>query len=73
MIAEQIMKREVITMTKTDTIETAIHKLKQHRIRHIPVINDDRHVIGLITDRDIKQASPSIFEEGERSRYLKKS
>lgn len=73
MIAEQIMKREVITMTKTDTIETAIHKLKQHRIRHIPVINDDRHVIGLVTDRDIKQASPSIFEEGERSRYLKKS
>ncbi|MBL4966062.1 MULTISPECIES: acetoin utilization AcuB family protein [Bacillus] len=73
MIVEQIMKKDVITLTKTDTLETAIHKLKEFHIRHLPVINEDRHVIGMITDRDMKQASPSIFEESKRSRFLTRS
>ncbi len=73
MIVEQIMKRDVITLTKTDTLETAICKLKEFHIRHLPVVDEDRHVIGMITDRDMKQASPSIFEESKRSRFLTRS
>lgn len=63
MIVEQIMKKDVITLTKTDTLETAIHKLKEFHIRHLPVINEDRHVIGMITDRDMKQASPAFLKK----------
>ncbi len=51
MIVEQIMKRDVITLTKTDTLETAICKLKEFHIRHLPVVDEERHVIGMITDR----------------------
>lgn len=73
MIVEQIMKRDVITLTKTDTLETAICKLKEFHIRHLPVVDEERHVIGMITDRDMKQASPSIFEENKRSLFLTRS
>lgn len=70
MIAEQIMKRDVITVTKADSIETAIHKLKTHHIRHLPVTDEKQHVIGIVTDRDIKRASPGIFEQKNRSTFL---
>ncbi|MEC2177279.1 acetoin utilization AcuB family protein [Bacillus subtilis] len=73
MIVEQIMKRDVITLTKTDTLETAICKLKEFHIRHLPVVDEERQVIGMITDRDMKQASPSIFEENKRSLFLTRS
>ncbi|QWQ27390.1 acetoin utilization AcuB family protein [Bacillus sp. JNUCC-22] len=70
MIAEQIMKRDVITVSKHDSIETAVRKMKVYHIRHLPVIDDELHVIGIVTDRDIKQAGPGSFEQKERGAFL---
>ncbi|CUB28107.1 acetoin utilization AcuB family protein [Bacillus amyloliquefaciens] len=70
MIAEQIMKRDVITVSKHDSIETAVRKMKVYHIRHLPVIDDELHVTGIVTDRDIKQAGPGSFEQKERSAFL---
>ncbi|MFA1793187.1 acetoin utilization AcuB family protein [Bacillus velezensis] len=70
MIAEQIMKRDVITVSKHDSIETAVRKMKTYHIRHLPVIDDELHVIGIVTDRDIKQAGPGSFEQKERGAFL---
>lgn len=36
--------------------------MSAHHIRHIPIVSDQDSVIGMVTDRDIKNASPSIFE-----------
>ncbi len=69
MIAEQIMKRDVITVSKHDSIETAVRKMKIYHIRHLPVIDDEPHVIGIVTDRDIKQAGPSDFEQRNAARF----
>ncbi|HZG60844.1 MAG TPA: acetoin utilization AcuB family protein [Anoxybacillus sp.] len=65
MIIEQIMKTNVATLTPTNTIADAIEMIKQHKIRHIPIINENRKVIGIVTDRDIRDASPSIFHADE--------
>ncbi|MEC1391838.1 acetoin utilization AcuB family protein [Bacillus velezensis] len=70
MIAEQIMKRDVITVSKHDSIETAVRKMKIYHIRHLPVIDDELHVTGIVTDRDIKQAGPGSFEQKERGAFL---
>lgn len=71
MIAEQIMKRDVITVTKNDSIETAVRKMKAYHIRHLPVTDEDLHVTGIVTDRDIKQAGPgSSFEQEDRGAFL---
>lgn len=70
MIAEQIMKRDVITVSKHDSIETAVRKMKIYHIRHLPVIDGELHVIGIVTDRDIKQAGPGSFEQKERGAFL---
>ncbi|RAK21216.1 acetoin utilization protein AcuB [Anoxybacillus vitaminiphilus] len=72
MIIEQIMKTDVATLSPTNTIADAIEMIKQHKIRHIPIINENDHVIGIVTDRDIRDASPSIFHADEHLEDLQK-
>lgn len=62
MLIEQIMKKDVITLPPSATIANAISLLEEHRIRHIPIVDDNKKIIGIISDRDLRDASPSIFE-----------
>ncbi|API90863.1 MULTISPECIES: acetoin utilization AcuB family protein [Virgibacillus] len=70
MLVEEIMKTEVITLPPTATIQQALDLLNQHKIRHIPIIDKENHVIGIVSDRDVRDASPSIFESDEGSNNL---
>lgn len=63
MIVEEIMRTEIITLKKDDTIESALKILIENHIRHIPIVDDDKKVIGIISDRDIRDASPSILNK----------
>lgn len=62
MILEEIMSRNVVTLTEQDTIKKAIEVMREHKIRHIPIVNDDHHCTGLISNQDIRDATPSIFQ-----------
>jgi acetoin utilization protein AcuB len=72
MIVEQIMKTNVIALKATNTIADAMSIVKQEKIRHIPIIDDEQHVIGIVTDRDLRDASPSIFHADEHLEDLQK-
>ena len=50
------MVREVKTLEEDDTLRTAISRLRQNRIRQIPVVSGKK-VVGILTDRDLRQAS----------------
>ncbi|WP_099158794.1 acetoin utilization AcuB family protein [Virgibacillus ndiopensis] len=63
MQVEKIMNTRVITLSPKATIAEALQLLHEHRIRHIPIINSDRSVIGIVSDRDVRDASPSIFSK----------
>lgn len=63
MRVEDVMKKDVITLPSTASIQEALHLLQEHRIRHIPIVNKENHVIGIVSDRDIRDASPSIFDK----------
>lgn len=41
MIVEEVMSRDVITLSPQDKIESALKLLNEHRIRHIPITNDE--------------------------------
>ena len=70
MIVEQIMTKEVITLSPTDTIKSALQLMQTENIRHLPLINNERQVIGLVTERDIKDAAPSILFEEQLNKQL---
>lgn len=72
MIVEEIMKTDVATLSPTDTIADAMALMEIRKIRHIPVINHDSHLVGLVTVAKIREATPSIFHANEHPDILKK-
>jgi acetoin utilization protein AcuB len=58
MLVGRRMRTSLITVTKEATLARARELLHNHRIRHLPVVEGDR-LVGILTDRDIRQASPS--------------
>ncbi|SEU07518.1 acetoin utilization protein AcuB [Salinibacillus kushneri] len=70
MLVEEVMKKEVITLPSHARIETALNLLNKYHIRHIPIVNDEKEILGIVSDRDVRDASPSIFDQNH-SKQLK--
>jgi acetoin utilization protein AcuB len=58
LLVENWMNPEVITVDADDSMLDATKILKEHNIRHLPVLEKGT-LVGIITDRDLKRASPS--------------
>ena len=65
MLVEEIMNRDVITLKPNATITEALTLLHKHRIRHIPIVDENEYVIGIVSDRDVRDASPSTFDKSD--------
>ncbi len=48
-----VMRTEVSTLGRNDKLSIAEDLMKQGRIRHLPVLNDDGDLCGIITQRDL--------------------
>jgi acetoin utilization protein AcuB len=72
MIIEEIMISDVCTLEKENTIEDAIQLMREKRIKHIPIVDGENHLVGIVTDRDIKECTPSIFYCEEHKEVLNK-
>jgi len=59
MNVDAIMSRKPITVADDDKMGHAIRMLKDHGFKHLPVVDRAGKVVGVITDRDLKRASPS--------------
>ena len=59
MKVEDFMRTAPITVLPEDLVRTARQRLRDHRIRHLPVVNKDNTLVGILTDRDIRQAGAS--------------
>jgi IMP dehydrogenase len=49
----QVMRKEVVSAAPDTTLKQAEKILHEHRIEKVPLLNGDRHVVGLITLKDI--------------------
>ncbi|MEK6569446.1 MAG: CBS domain-containing protein [candidate division NC10 bacterium] len=54
----EIMNRDLVTVDKQASLRRARRILDQHRIRHLLVV-DGKRLVGIVTDRDLRQAAPS--------------
>jgi len=61
MFVSKSMTHKVITVRPETSVVKARDLLKQHHIRHLPVIEDGDILVGIITDRDIRSALPAAF------------
>jgi acetoin utilization protein AcuB len=58
MLVKNWMSTEVVTADVKDSMQEAMMLLKQHNIKMLPVIKNDK-LVGIVTDRDLKRASAS--------------
>lgn len=59
MFIREWMTRDIQTVTPDTPMMTAARLMKSHRVRRLPVVDDQDRLVGIVTDRDIKEASPS--------------
>jgi CBS domain-containing protein len=56
------MTKNVITLSPTDTLGQARHLLLTNKIHHLPVVQDGRKLVGMITSYDMFKLGKSLEE-----------
>lgn len=67
MIVEEIMNDKPYTLAPTNTVQEALKLMREKKVRHLPVVDDEHHVLGVITERDIKEVLPSSLQDEPNS------
>ena len=54
---DQVMTASVITLTATEAADllSVLEQFRQHRIRHLPIVDDRGHLLGVVTQEQIRQ------------------
>ena len=64
MRVRDIMTPNPITIDPQAPVGTAVAVMRERRLRHLPVVDDRGHLVGIVTDRDLRSAmlGPAIAE-----------
>jgi acetoin utilization protein AcuB len=68
MLVEEVMTGSVVTLGPEETLQDAIDLMRSKRIRHLPVV-EAKSLVGIVTDRDVKKATPSVVSGVAREDY----
>ena len=63
MTVKDVMSQKVVTIGPSDTCLEAVGRMHRSGVRHLPVVNREGRLCGIITDRDLRHYlfSPSVF------------
>jgi acetoin utilization protein AcuB len=61
MFVSKSMTRKVISIDKDADVLQAKEKMDRYLVRHLPVVDKNNRLIGIVSDRDIRSAFPSIL------------
>ncbi|HEX2093293.1 MAG TPA: CBS and ACT domain-containing protein [Longimicrobiaceae bacterium] len=62
------MTRDPVTVGPDHTLSQALRLTREHRIRHLPVVDRGGTLAGIVSDRDIRLAMPSPLTEPDAER-----
>jgi len=71
---ETIMRTEFASLRPEDRLDLADQVMKLGRVRHLPVLDGDGRVVGIVSNRDLLEASLTSvlsFESSERRGFLR--
>ncbi len=61
----EIMTRDVISIKETDLFSLVEEKLRTFHIRHLPVVDQNNQLVGIVTQRDLYRIqSPRVSDDG---------
>ena len=64
---DEFMTTGPCTLRETDTINDARQIMTEKHIRHIPIIDSENHVLGVVTQRDVLAATEPVLSSSIRS------
>lgn len=65
---DELMTPNPYTLSENDLLDDARNIMTEKHIRHIPVVSSDMQLIGLVTQRDVLEATvPSLEQQGNRA------
>lgn len=66
----EVMTTKVLTLTAEHSLADARHLMVDNQIRHIPIVNSQNELIGLISQRDVLAAEESSVKAIEQEQRL---
>ena len=68
---KEFMTEKPYTLHETDLITDARQIMTEKNIRHIPVTNSNKHLLGLVTQRDVLAATaPGLTQESDKASHV---
>ena len=64
-IARMVYTNPLVTIEETATIEEAAKLMKHWQIKHLPIVDKNGCLVGMINDRDIVYSVPSLMSTME--------
>jgi acetoin utilization protein AcuB len=58
---KDVMSRPPVTIQPEAPLAVALATMREHEIRHLPVVDAEGRFVGIVTDRDLRQASFARF------------
>ncbi len=71
---EEIMRTEFASLRPENRLDLADQVMKLGRVRHLPVLDDEGRLVGIVSNRDLLEASLTTvlsFETSERRGFLR--
>lgn len=59
----EAMNKKIFTVTVSMPIKKAYEYLREKRVRHLVVLDESEHVVGVISDRDFQRAIQTTIEK----------
>lgn len=66
MYVEQIMSKEVLTVTRDTRLAQIAQLMRDKKVRHLPVVDDGGALLGIVSNRDVQRAQPSLITTLDR-------
>ncbi|MFQ6005955.1 MAG: CBS domain-containing protein [Woeseia sp.] len=63
MSIDTIMTTNLVTISPTENLDTARTLMHDNRIHHLPVVNQDDELVGLVTLTNVLAATDSILRD----------
>ena len=70
LLVQNWMTEKLVTLSPETSVAEALTLCRERRIRHIPIL-EEGHLVGVVTDRDLRDASPALGDP-ERASALQK-
>ncbi|MBN2370410.1 MAG: CBS domain-containing protein [Vicinamibacteria bacterium] len=65
----ELMSKDPHTLHEDEPLAQAVELVVVRKMRHIPILNSQKALVGIVTDRDVKRSLPSPFSIAASEEY----